>query len=72
MRSGTSSAIRAGVPLLDPDQPPPFVLENAAGQSSWPLTCKHGGRRLPRRLGDLGPLPAPVAAALCDAYSRVC
>lgn len=43
--------------MLDPDEPRPFVLENATGRSPWLLTCEHGGRLLPRRLGDLG-LPA--------------
>ncbi|MCB1990017.1 MAG: N-formylglutamate amidohydrolase [Geminicoccaceae bacterium] len=43
--------------MLDPDEPAPFVLENTGGGSPWLLTCEHGGRRLPRALGDLG-LPA--------------
>lgn len=40
--------------LLDPDEPKPVALVNAAGRSPWLLTCEHGGRRLPRALGDLG------------------
>jgi predicted N-formylglutamate amidohydrolase len=43
--------------LLAPDEPPPFTIERAAGASPFFLTCDHAGRRLPRRLGDLG-LPA--------------
>ncbi len=44
--------------MLDPDEPVPFVHENPEGASPWLLTCEHGGRRLPRVLGDLGLQPA--------------
>ena len=47
--------------LLDPDEPAPVAVVNAAGRSPWLLTCEHGGRRLPRRLGDLGLEPAAFA-----------
>jgi predicted N-formylglutamate amidohydrolase len=40
--------------LLDPDEPPPFTVEHADGTSPFFLTADHAGRRLPRRLGDLG------------------
>jgi predicted N-formylglutamate amidohydrolase len=40
--------------LLAEDEPPAVVVENAAGRSSFFLTCDHAGRRLPRRLGTLG------------------
>ncbi len=43
--------------LLEPDEPPVFRVEREQGASPFFLTCDHGGRRLPRRLGDLG-LPA--------------
>ncbi len=41
-------------PLLAPDEPPPFLGENLDGKSAFVLVCEHGGRRLPRALGDLG------------------
>ena len=45
------------VTLLAPDEPDPVVVHNGDGISPLFLTCDHAGRRLPRRLGDLG-LPA--------------
>ncbi len=45
-------------PLLDPDEPEPAALDNEAGGSAFFLTCDHGGRAIPRRLGRLG-LPEP-------------
>lgn len=44
--------------MLDSDEPAPFVHENPTGASPWLLTCEHGGRQLPRTLGDLGLPPA--------------
>jgi predicted N-formylglutamate amidohydrolase len=43
--------------LLDPDEPDPVAIHRPQGQSPYFLTCDHGGRHLPRRLGDLG-IPA--------------
>lgn len=40
--------------LLAPDEPPPFLCENPDGSSAFVLVCEHGGRRLPKALGDLG------------------
>lgn len=40
--------------LLDDDEPAPFTVHNAAATSPFLLTCDHAGRRVPRRLGDLG------------------
>jgi predicted N-formylglutamate amidohydrolase len=40
--------------LLDPDEPAPVVATNEAGPSVFFLTCDHGGRAFPRRLGNLG------------------
>ncbi len=40
--------------LLAADEPPPFDVERARGVSPFLLVCVHGGKRLPRRLGDLG------------------
>jgi predicted N-formylglutamate amidohydrolase len=40
--------------LLVKDDVPPVEEENAAGSSSFLLTCDHYGRAIPRRLGDLG------------------
>jgi predicted N-formylglutamate amidohydrolase len=43
--------------LLDPDEPAPVAIHVPDGRSPYFLTCDHGGRLLPRRLGDLG-IPA--------------
>ena len=43
--------------LLDRDEPHPVVVHREQGTSPLFLTCDHAGRRIPRRLGDLG-LPA--------------
>ena len=40
--------------LLSDDEPPVLKVEHEQGASPFFLTCDHGGRRLPRRLGDLG------------------
>ena len=45
------------ITLLAIDEPPPFSVAHAEGTSPFFLTGDHAGRRLPRRLGDLG-LPA--------------
>lgn len=41
-------------PLLFPDEPAPFIVENRTGHSPFLILCDHGGKRIPRRLGDLG------------------
>jgi len=41
-------------PLLAADEKPPLTLSNEAGASPFFLTCDHGGRAIPRRLGGLG------------------
>jgi predicted N-formylglutamate amidohydrolase len=41
-------------PLLEPDEPDPVTLDNAAGSSVFFLTCDHAGRAIPRRLRTLG------------------
>lgn len=43
--------------LLAEDEPLPYVVEHERGASPFFLTCDHGGKLLPRKLGDLG-LPA--------------
>lgn len=40
--------------LLDPDEPDPVTFDHEAGHSVFFLTCDHGGRAIPRRLGRLG------------------
>ena len=40
--------------LLAEDEPAPFVIEQEQGGSPFLITCDHAGRRLPRRLGNLG------------------
>jgi predicted N-formylglutamate amidohydrolase len=42
------------IPLLDPDEPDPVIVDNEAGPSVFFLTCDHAGRAIPRRLGRLG------------------
>jgi len=41
-------------PLLAPDEPDPVTFTNENGRSAFFLTCDHGGRAFPRRLGRLG------------------
>jgi predicted N-formylglutamate amidohydrolase len=43
-----------GTTLLDPDEPNAVTFDNEGGQSVFFLTCDHGGRAIPRRLGRLG------------------
>lgn len=46
---------RAGAPaLLDDDEPAAVNVHAPAGGSDVVLTCEHAGRRLPRRVGNLG------------------
>jgi predicted N-formylglutamate amidohydrolase len=40
--------------LLDPDEPAPVLVERAESRSPFVFVADHAGRRLPRRLGDLG------------------
>lgn len=44
--------------LLTPDDPPPYLLENAAAGGRAVCVCDHGGRATPARLGLLGLEPA--------------
>jgi predicted N-formylglutamate amidohydrolase len=46
--------------LLADDEPRPVVVHNADGPSPLFLTCDHAGRRIPRRLGDLGLPPGEL------------
>ena len=41
-------------PLLGPDDPPPFTIENESGQAPVVLACDHAANAVPRALGDLG------------------
>ena len=47
--------------LLDADEVPPVVEENAGSRSPFFFTCDHYGRLVPRALGDLG-VPASEIA----------
>lgn len=49
------------LPLIGPDEPAPVSLANEAGGSVFFLTCDHGGRAIPRRLGRLGLSEADLA-----------
>jgi predicted N-formylglutamate amidohydrolase len=40
--------------LLTKCDPPPYVVEREHGASPFFFTCDHGGRLIPRALGDLG------------------
>jgi len=40
--------------LLDSDEPLPWHAENPQGSSGYLIICDHAGRRIPRRLGELG------------------
>ncbi len=42
------------ITLLHDDEPSPVNLFNLDGQSPIFLVCEHAGRRIPRKLGDLG------------------
>lgn len=42
------------LPLLAPDEPPPFEVINSEGGSSAVLVCDHASNRIPHRLGNLG------------------
>src|SRR6202140_1973184 len=65
--------------LLDSQDVPPVLEDNAAGRSPYLLTCDHYGRSIPRILGDLG-LPAadltghivwdPGIAGVAEALSK--
>jgi predicted N-formylglutamate amidohydrolase len=77
----STPAPSAPSPLLDPDEPAPVLIERADSRSPIVFVVDHGGRRLPRRLGDLGLAAAdlerhiaydigilPVALALARAF----
>lgn len=40
--------------LLDPDDPPPYRVENIAGKSNCLIVCDHAGKIIPKSLGSLG------------------
>ena len=46
--------------LLEPDEPPPFSLWRAQGQSNFVIVVDHASWRLPRRLGHLGLPPSEL------------
>jgi predicted N-formylglutamate amidohydrolase len=52
--------LHSGTPLLAPDEPPAFTVENAHGRSPFFLICDHAGARIPRRLNSLGVSPADL------------
>ena len=52
MDASTQPLVAGG--LLYDDEPPPVAVHAPAGVSAIVLTCEHAGRRLPRRLGNLG------------------
>ena len=39
---------------LSPDDPAPVIVHNSGAAAPLVLICDHAGRRIPRRLGDLG------------------
>jgi predicted N-formylglutamate amidohydrolase len=44
----------SNAPLIQPDEPDPVAIERSEGRSRFFVTVDHGGRLLPRALGDLG------------------
>jgi predicted N-formylglutamate amidohydrolase len=44
----------AGYRLLDPDEPPAFLEIGRQGRSNFVIVVDHAGRRIPRRLNNLG------------------
>jgi predicted N-formylglutamate amidohydrolase len=50
--------------LLAPDEAGPVTFTNETGRSAFFLTCDHGGRAFPRRLGRLG-------LAECDTFRHI-
>ena len=44
----------SGFQLLAPDEPPPFIEFGRYGRSNFVILVDHAGRRIPRRLQDLG------------------
>jgi predicted N-formylglutamate amidohydrolase len=46
--------------LLEPDEPPPVIVERAQGSSPYVLVSDHAGRRFPRATGTLGVAPAEL------------
>ena len=53
----SEAAAADGYRLLAADEPAPFLESNAAARSNFVIVVDHAGRKIPRRLGDLG-LPA--------------
>jgi predicted N-formylglutamate amidohydrolase len=50
----TSAAGAADQHLLAADEPPPFLEIGREGRSNFVIVVDHAGRRIPRRLNDLG------------------
>jgi predicted N-formylglutamate amidohydrolase len=51
----------ANIALLAPDEPPPVIEYLTIGRSPFLLVCDHAGRRIQRRLGNLGLSEADLA-----------
>ncbi|HET9953191.1 MAG TPA: N-formylglutamate amidohydrolase [Polyangiaceae bacterium] len=67
------------VPLLEPEEPPPYRVLEGDADSPFFLTCDHASNRLPKKLGDLGLAAAELerhiawdigAAGLSEALAR--
>ncbi|MFC6361341.1 N-formylglutamate amidohydrolase [Tatumella punctata] len=48
-------------PLLYADEPAAFTVSNPDGKSPFLILCDHAGKRIPRRLGDLGLTDADIS-----------
>jgi predicted N-formylglutamate amidohydrolase len=46
--------------VLEADEPPPVLEHRTDGRSPFVIAVDHAGRRIPRRLGDLGLPPAEL------------
>ena len=52
--AGGGTAAAAGYRLLEPDEPPAFLELGRQGRSNFVIVVDHAGRRIPRRLKNLG------------------
>jgi predicted N-formylglutamate amidohydrolase len=52
--SGGTAGAATGYRLLEPDEPPAFLEVGRQGRSNFVIVVDHAGRRIPRRLKNLG------------------
>jgi predicted N-formylglutamate amidohydrolase len=59
-QTGKSDTGQTGYRLLAADEPPPVLETGRQGRSNFVIVVDHAGRRIPRRLGNLGLPPAEL------------